>query len=492
TTTIHLVMDVRFSIPGVVTRRFISEAKGRGLFAEKQFEKDEVIFTEPPLFAVQHVYNRPIAWTCGNCFRFLGSLNRQINHYRRLFNLKDKTELVPLPDNTTATPHEFQTAVLSCFAKCGEKYCSEACRQTAFQNHHQILCVGEHTPETSALYQFKKHAIETNELFFLGAQVIAYLISTVVHAKEAAPGEPRIIDIICQELFRQYAHRVWWEVRVDGNFTEQEAKQWATESLALLQKALVPVLTSHPKTNDQQFISTLLSMEFYSHVLGMLEMNDNSIRFKSPLEMFRRELDDMSAPEQYKKHSNNVLKGVVGAFRQYHMEQEEDCDETDCNHHDHNHMNDDHKHDHHDHSNCHSHSHGNEHAHGHSQGKSEEEEEEEEEEMEVDGNDDDEEEEEEEVFPEFDGFGLFGLQAMVNHSCEPNCLVAFEGTNQAYIKALRRIEPGEELFHTYIDENTPFEEREQELVTYGFKCDCAKCHRERPKTTSSTSTSTNS
>ncbi|EFA86539.1 hypothetical protein PPL_00338 [Heterostelium album PN500] len=461
-------MDVRFSIPGVVVRRYINDIKGNGLFAEKSFKKDEIIFSESPMFAVQHVYNRPIAWTCGNCYRFLGSLNRQIQHYRTVFGVKEKTELVAFPEGTNQ--YEFKTGLYSCFAKCGEKYCSEECRKTAFDNHHQILCVGEHTPETSALYQFKKHAIDNNELFFLAAQVISFLVCRVQQLHNDQNG---VRDIICAELFKQYTHRAWWDVRIDGNFTMEEAKRWSADSLALLQKAMMPILTSHPKTNDQKFISTILSMDFYSHLLGMLEMNDNSIGFKSPLEQFRKNLSAINSPEQYKQHSNNVMKSVIESFRQYHAEQEDECDDDDCDH-DHAMEQD-----------------GHDHKSGHGHSSHDEEDMMEDDDHMHDEKAEGEEEDDEEVFPGFDGFGVFGLQAMINHSCVPNCLVVFEqGSSLAYIKALRDIVPGEELFHSYIEESAPFEERSQELVTYGFNCDCPKCTSERPNTTSSSTSST--
>eukprot|EP01133_Synstelium_polycarpum_P010796 gene10796-12580_t len=441
-------MNINFHIPGVVQRRFISDTKGRGLFAERSFEKDEIIFSEYPMFSVQHVYNRPIAWTCGNCFRFLGSLDRQVAHYRKAFGIaRDKTELGEFPEGSN--PHDFSTGIYSCFAKCGEKYCSEECRKHAFDNHHQLLCVGEQTPENSPIYQFKKHAIDSNELFLLGAQVIAFLVCRVVNDNSGAP----LADTICSDLLQNYAHRGWWDVRIDGNFSHEEAKRWAGESLTLLQKAFAPMLAAHPKTNNPAFISQILSMDFYSHVLGMLEMNDNSIRFTSPLESFRREVDSLpSLSPAHKQHSNNVLKSVVKAFRDYHAE--DDCDEDD-----------------------------------HEADEMDQDKPAADEAMTADdGNKQDDDEEEEEVFPPFDGYGMFGLQAMVNHNCEPNCFVQFvQGNSYAHIRALKPIKAGEELWHSYIEESNPFEEREQDLITYGFQCDCRLCNQERPRTTSSSS-----
>ncbi|EGC38772.1 hypothetical protein DICPUDRAFT_75630 [Dictyostelium purpureum] len=464
-------MNLNFQIPGVVSRRYISEIKGRGLFAEKTFEKGDVVFSERPLFSVQHVYNRATAWTCGNCFRFLGSLNKQMLHYRKVFGIREQSELPEFD----FPPYTFQTKVFSCFAKCGEKYCSEECRNEAFYNHHQVLCVGEQTPENNPMYLFKKHSIDTNELFLLAAQAIAYLIckvgndqpmvensntttssnttTTTTTTSSSSTNESQqnipLAERICKEFFQEYQHRDWWDVRIDDNFTNEEARKWSQESLELLRKALLPLLQNNPRTNNAVFINTILSMEFYSHLLGLLEMNDNSIGFFNPLETFRRNLDTIpNIPQNHKDHIKSIMHSTVEEFRKYLGYQEEECDEEGCDHDHSGHMMDGSGHE----------SHGHHHDHGDS------------------AMDENEEEEVEEVFPSFDGYGIFGLQAMVNHSCEPNINVAFSNSdNRAHIMALRRIEAGEELYHSYIDEELPYDIRQEDLVTYGFKCECRKC-----------------
>lgn len=48
-----------------------------------------------------------------------------------------------------------------------------------------------------------------------------------------------------------------------------------------------------------------------------------------------------------------------------------------------------------------------------------------------------------------------GFGGMANHSVNPNLEKVFEGENRVFLRALRRIEPGEELFFTY----TPYAQR---------------------------------
>ena len=81
-------------------------------------------------------------------------------------------------------------------------------------------------------------------------------------------------------------------------------------------------------------------------------------------------------------------------------------------------------------------------------------------------------------FARLEGMGLFPLSATVNHSCIPNCVVTFNRNFEAYVYARRNIAAGDELFHTYVQETDPLDERRRELKLYGFTCTCAKCERE--------------
>lgn len=67
---------------------------------------------------------------------------------------------------------------------------------------------------------------------------------------------------------------------------------------------------------------------------------------------------------------------------------------------------------------------------------------------------------------------------MMNHSCAPNCSVKNVEDSRAVLVALRDIQAGEELFHSYIENEDTLEERQEELREYGFICDCPKCAEE--------------
>jgi hypothetical protein len=76
------------------------------------------------------------------------------------------------------------------------------------------------------------------------------------------------------------------------------------------------------------------------------------------------------------------------------------------------------------------------------------------------------------------GQGIYTIGACFNHSCAPNVQVSYAAANDEtlVVHALRDIEPEEELFISYIDEDAPFPERQQQLYEhYLFTCLCTKC-----------------
>ncbi|KAJ0400309.1 hypothetical protein ATCC90586_004266 [Pythium insidiosum] len=75
------------------------------------------------------------------------------------------------------------------------------------------------------------------------------------------------------------------------------------------------------------------------------------------------------------------------------------------------------------------------------------------------------------------GAGCYPLGAMVNHSCSPNCVVTFEPeTSEMQFRALRPVEPDEELTHAYVDMALPRDTRQRRLsAQYRFDCRCPRC-----------------
>ncbi|XP_031842726.1 SET and MYND domain containing, class 5 [Nomia melanderi] len=79
-----------------------------------------------------------------------------------------------------------------------------------------------------------------------------------------------------------------------------------------------------------------------------------------------------------------------------------------------------------------------------------------------------------------EGSGLYVIQSAVNHSCVPNAIVEFPYSNNVLaLKAIRDIQPGEEICINYLDEcdvERSRHSRQKALRSlYLFNCRCDKC-----------------
>ncbi|KAF2678770.1 SET domain-containing protein [Lentithecium fluviatile CBS 122367] len=76
--------------------------------------------------------------------------------------------------------------------------------------------------------------------------------------------------------------------------------------------------------------------------------------------------------------------------------------------------------------------------------------------------------------------GLFPKGARINHSCRPNTSqVWHEKTGKRVVRAIKRIEEGEEMFATYIPLLHSHDVRQKRLRQYGFQCTCEACVQQR-------------
>ncbi|KAL5365117.1 SET domain-containing protein [Aspergillus floccosus] len=73
------------------------------------------------------------------------------------------------------------------------------------------------------------------------------------------------------------------------------------------------------------------------------------------------------------------------------------------------------------------------------------------------------------------GLYLHPYAALINHSCDYNAVVGFDGA-ELFAKALRPIAQDEQIFISYVDATNPVDIRRKELrERYFFDCRCAKC-----------------
>lgn len=77
----------------------------------------------------------------------------------------------------------------------------------------------------------------------------------------------------------------------------------------------------------------------------------------------------------------------------------------------------------------------------------------------------------------YDRIGLYlhPYAALINHSCDYNSVVGFDG-DELFVKAVRPVKKDEQIFISYIDASGPYDVRRKELSErYYFDCQCSKC-----------------
>ncbi|KNC86131.1 hypothetical protein SARC_01700 [Sphaeroforma arctica JP610] len=75
------------------------------------------------------------------------------------------------------------------------------------------------------------------------------------------------------------------------------------------------------------------------------------------------------------------------------------------------------------------------------------------------------------------GSGCYPAGALLNHSCEPDCIITYDlDTKVQTFRAIKTIEPGCEVTHSYLDiAEATSQRREYLLHHYGFECACPRC-----------------
>ncbi|KAI5626812.1 SET and MYND domain-containing protein 5 [Silurus asotus] len=113
--------------------RFIDNVKGKGLFAKRPFKKGEAIFIERPIVSAQFLWNALYKYkACEYCLRALETAEENA---RRLSALPALS--LPHPELCKVRPELHQAC-----PHCQVMYCSSECRQAAWDQYHQVLCLG--------------------------------------------------------------------------------------------------------------------------------------------------------------------------------------------------------------------------------------------------------------------------------------------------------------------------------------------------------------
>ncbi|OMO60161.1 hypothetical protein CCACVL1_24353 [Corchorus capsularis] len=434
---------------------------GKGVFAETDFEEEQLILKDQMLLGAQHSSNKIDCLVCSYCFQFIGSIEQQIGRKLYLKRLgvsphsgcqndssdedEDEDEhfvqnhhnsengassssigTVPLPkmaveslmNGEMSLPYSEKfplPSVVSCPGRCEEPfYCSKSCAEADWESFHSLLCPGEKTKSQSreALLKFIQHANETNDIFLLAAKAISFTIlryrklkaSLVTeHEKSTVPstlGTSNLSLLLDAWKPISIGHkRRWWDcVSLPDDI---DASDEAAFRMQMRELAFTSLQLLKEAIFDKE-CEPLFSLEIYGHIIGMFELNNLDLVVASPVEDYFIYIDDLPNPQ--KKEAENITRPYLDALGE-------------------------------DYSVC------------------------------------------------CEGTAFYPLQSCMNHSCCPNAK-AFkreeDRDGQATIIAVRPVCKREEINISYIDEDLPFEERQALLADYGFRCRCPRCLEEEP------------
>ncbi|XVE66312.1 hypothetical protein DITRI_Ditri08aG0070600 [Diplodiscus trichospermus] len=430
---------------------------GKGVFAQTDFEKEQLIFKDQMLVGIQHPSNKIDCLVCSYCFKFIGSIEQQIGrklylkavgvgispHYGCQKNSSDEEDqdnnhhnsengassssssTLPLPtmaveslmNGELSLPYSKNfplPSIVSCPGGCEEAfYCSKSCAEADWESFHCLLCTGEKSESLSrkALLKFIQHANETNDIFLLAAKAISFTIlryrkMKASHLREHEKTASNVVGTsdlsLLLEAWRPISighKRRWWDcISLPDDI---DASDEATFRRQVQELAFTSLQLLKESIFDKE-CEPLFSLEIYGHIIGMFELNNLDLVVESPVEDYFLYIDDLPYPE--KREAEKITRPYLDALGD-------------------------------DYSIC------------------------------------------------CQGTAFFPLQSCMNHSCCPNAK-AFkreeDRDGQATIIALGPICKGEEVTISYIDEDLTFEERQALLADYGFRCRCARCLDEEP------------
>eukprot|EP00892_Ulva_mutabilis_P003104 jgi/Ulvmu1/12795/UM097_0022.1 len=132
----------------------VGDGKGKGLVATRSWEADEEVLRESPYVAVQSSESRKQVLACGNCFRFVGSVELQVA-WRLMAVLEAdpglsdaaraemSARVADLLSGALRLPFEHLCslpAAVFCPNGCPAVYCCSRCAAEAWQRGHCLLC----------------------------------------------------------------------------------------------------------------------------------------------------------------------------------------------------------------------------------------------------------------------------------------------------------------------------------------------------------------
>eukprot|EP00929_Paragymnodinium_shiwhaense_P118467 TRINITY_DN90391_c0_g1_i1.p1 TRINITY_DN90391_c0_g1~~TRINITY_DN90391_c0_g1_i1.p1 ORF type:complete len:478 (-),score=115.84 TRINITY_DN90391_c0_g1_i1:145-1578(-) len=270
--------------PGLEVRP--APGKGLGVFATAPFAAGVQVFTDQPLFLMQHTGNRRVVAGCAHCCAFVGGPTQLL--HAQLEALFSEPRFQPLVQELAAAgvvPH-WQALYaglpagepVRCSQGCGEIYCSAACREAHFTHSHNLLCTGPITSEEHPLLKFKYHAIEHAETLLMAAQAFAF----VVNRAKANGGGVEATRAVMADLMN-FHHAPFRDACRPPPGRGKDAEFMAHTDSVLNQAAMLLKAALDLQAPVEASALFESGAAFLSEVLGFFELNNFDVEVASPI-----------------------------------------------------------------------------------------------------------------------------------------------------------------------------------------------------------------
>eukprot|EP00927_Polykrikos_kofoidii_P074310 TRINITY_DN70298_c0_g1_i1.p1 TRINITY_DN70298_c0_g1~~TRINITY_DN70298_c0_g1_i1.p1 ORF type:complete len:568 (-),score=117.15 TRINITY_DN70298_c0_g1_i1:26-1669(-) len=270
-----------FDRKGICEVRHINEETGRGLVTPRFAGWNDELFRELPLVYMQSPVSKRAVLVCSACLAPVGSLATQLSHLGMTAPPgADSISAAPLrvpashatpcEDNSSPTPPMYQ--VVRCKGSgCGEVFCSEVCRDWAWEEtQHAELCAGKLSPESlEAFRDLEQYADRCDqEHLLLLAHATAQMLRLL---RRGAKLEDVLHRHAQQFISKPYDDEILAELA--GETVQQRQSQVAYVELCLLRifKA------------DEELVAPLLQTELLSGLLGTFELVNMGVSLSHPL-----------------------------------------------------------------------------------------------------------------------------------------------------------------------------------------------------------------
>jgi hypothetical protein len=240
---------------------FSSSLHGCGVQMNAPIDAGEIVLQEKPFFFLQTIPNRKSVVVCGCCLKPLGSISTQIGTLQGMISRENIAE--ELDSGSTFLKDVYCCPVTPCPAKCGEMYCSERCRDLHWANQgHRLLCTGHISDEEAdfhPLISFKVHAMSTNEIFLMVADVFAAIVSHLDNLTSGGMATSQAFEVVSRPL-SGYCRELWWDAAITPkNYKpvafKKSLKKLVKDTWELLDEALQLKVKGYAPFLSEEYLS---------------------------------------------------------------------------------------------------------------------------------------------------------------------------------------------------------------------------------------------